>query len=110
MSEEISKITTQMRKWILEYMILSIIKNGEAYSSDIISHLKEAKMIVVEWTLYPLLSRLKTDWLITYTWLESKSWPPRKYYKLTSEWLEIHKIMNEVWNEISFWVNKINNL
>lgn len=109
MSEELTKITTQMRKWILEYLILSVIKKWDSYSSDIINKLKEAKMIVVEWTLYPLLSRLKTDWLITYTWVESKNWPPRKYYRLTQNWLDVYKIMDEVWKEISYAANIITN-
>ncbi len=73
-----------MRKGILEYCILSILKHGEAYPSDILARLKKANLIVVEGTLYPLLTRLKNAALLTYRWEESKSGPPRKYYALTA--------------------------
>ena len=67
------KITTQMRKGILEYAILSVIDRGEAYASDILERLKKGKLLVVEGTLYPLLTRLKDDGLISYYWVESES-------------------------------------
>ena len=73
----------QMRKGILEYCILSIISTGEVYATDIIGQLKDARLIVVEGTLYPLLTRLKNDGLLNYQWVESKSGPPRKYFTLT---------------------------
>ena len=63
---EAEKITTQMKKWILEYLILSIISKGDVYANDIIKKLKDANMIVVEWTMYPLLSRLKSEKLLEY--------------------------------------------
>lgn len=72
-----------MRKGLLEYCILLILKDKEAYASDIIDHLKDAEMIVVEGTLYPLLTRLKNEGLLTYRWEESRSGPPRKYYMIT---------------------------
>ncbi len=72
-----------MRKGILEYAILLVIAKGDAYSSDILRILTEQKLIVVEGTLYPLLSRLKTDGFVSYTWIESQNGPPRKYYRLT---------------------------
>lgn len=73
-----------MRKGVLELCILSIIaQRDEVYASDILSELKQAQLIVVEGTLYPLLTRLKNDGLLSYRWEESKSGPPRKYYKLT---------------------------
>jgi len=75
----------QMRKGVLEYCILSILKNGEAYPSDILVKLKKSNLIVVEGTLYPLLTRLKNAGLLTYRWEESKSGPPRKYYSETAE-------------------------
>ena len=75
----------QMRKGILEFCILSVLSKGEAYSSDILSVLKDGKMIVVEGTIYPLLTRLKNGGLLTYQWVESTSGPPRKYYALTKE-------------------------
>ena len=75
----------QMRKGVLELCILSIIAEGEAYPSDIINKLKEAELIVVEGTLYPLLTRLKNAGLLHYTWKESTSGPPRKYFHITDE-------------------------
>jgi len=75
----------QMRKGLLELCVLSIIAEKEAYPSDIIKKLKESKLIVVEGTLYPLLSRLKKSELLAYSWKESKSGPPRKYYTLTKQ-------------------------
>lgn len=75
----------QMRKGVLELCVMSIIAKKEAYPSDIISKLKEAELIVVEGTLYPLLTRLKNSALLNYTWKESKSGPPRKYYHITDE-------------------------
>ena len=82
---KIENTQSQMRKGILEYCILSILKNGEAYPSDIIEKLKKAKMIVVEGTLYPLLTRLKNAELLQYRWEESSAGPPRKYYSLTDK-------------------------
>ena len=74
---------SQMRKGMLEYCILLLLHRGPAYASDIIQQLKEAQLIVVEGTLYPLLTRLKNDRLLKYEWQESTQGPPRKYYALT---------------------------
>ncbi len=82
---DIENSKAQLKKGILEYCILSIISRGEAYASDILEEMKEARLLVVEGTLYPLLSRLKNDGLLSYNWVESKSGPPRKYYQLTQE-------------------------
>jgi PadR family transcriptional regulator PadR len=79
----IENTKAQMRKGVLEFCILSVLSDGDAYTSDIINHLKEAKLIVVEGTLYPLLTRLKNAGLLNYRWEESTSGPPRKYYGLT---------------------------
>ncbi len=79
----LEKTNAQMRKGVLELCILAITSKGDAYASDILGNLKEAKLIVVEGTLYPLLMRLKNEGLLTYRWEESKSGPPRKYYKTT---------------------------
>lgn len=98
---ENDNIAIQMRKGILEYLILLIISKGEVYASDIISHLKQHDLLIVEWTLYPLLSRLKKDQLLTYAWIESPSWPPRKYYSLTSLWFEMMKRMEMVRNQLN---------
>ena len=77
---KIENTKAQMRKGVLEYCILSILKDGEAYTSDILETLKNAKMLVVEGTVYPLLTRLKNSGLLAYRWEESTSGPPRKYY------------------------------
>jgi PadR family transcriptional regulator PadR len=96
----------QMRKGVLEFCILSIISKGEIYPSDIISKMKEARLIVVEGTLYPLLTRLKNSGLLTYTWVESTSGPPRKYYKLTPLGEEFLKELRVTWDELVEAVNK----
>ena len=104
---EIENTKAQMRKGVLEYCILSILSKGDAYSSDIIEKMKEAKLIVVEGTLYPLLMRLKNDGLLNYRWEESKSGPPRKYYKITEIGLAFLKQVDTGWNELVESVNKI---
>lgn len=95
----------QMRKGILEYCILSIISRGEIYASDIISELKKAQLLVVEGTLYPLLTRLKNNGLLSYIWKESTSGPPRKYYEITQEGLDVLSRLDITWNELVFAVN-----
>ena len=90
----------QMRKGVLEYCILSILKNGEAYPSDILLKLKKSNLIVVEGTLYPLLTRLKNAGLLTYRWEESKSGPPRKYYSETEEGIVFLSELDETWKDL----------
>jgi PadR family transcriptional regulator PadR len=90
----------QMRKGVLEYCILSILKNGEAYPSDILLKLKKSNLIVVEGTLYPLLTRLKNAGLLTYRWEESKSGPPRKYYSETAEGIVFLSELDETWKDL----------
>ncbi len=90
----------QMRKGVLELCILSIISEGEAYPSDIIQNLKQQEMIVVEGTMYPLLSRLKNAGLLGYNWKESTSGPPRKYYHLTENGTTFLQDMMESWNHL----------
>ena len=105
---DIEKTKTQMRKGILEYCILSIIKRGgDAYASDIIDELKKSEMIVVEGTLYPLLTRLKNDDLLNYRWEESTSGPPRKYYTLTDSGISFLDELAETWNQLQNAVNKV---
>ena len=103
----IEKTKIQMRKGVLEYCILSIIKKGDAYASDIIDELKKAEMIVVEGTLYPLLTRLKNDNLLQYRWEESTSGPPRKYYALTDEGESFLNELGETWNQLIDAVEKV---
>lgn len=90
----------QMRKGILEYCILHIISRGEVYATDMIDELTAAKMIVVEGTLYPLLTRLKNAGLLEYKWVESKSGPPRKYYKLTTDGEKFLQGLTETWDDL----------
>ena len=89
-----------MRKGVLELCILSIISEEEAYTSDIIGKLKEADLIVVEGTLYPLLTRLKKSGLLQYTWRESTEGPPRKYYQLTDQGQDFLQGLLETWNQL----------
>lgn len=98
-----------MRKGVLEYCILSIISAREVYASDIIAQLKEAQLIVVEGTLYPLLTRLKNDNLLSYRWEESKSGPPRKYYTITEEGQKFLKDLDDGWDAMVDSVNTIRN-
>ena len=91
----------QMRKGVLEFCILSILSHEEVYPSDIIEKLKEAKLIVVEGTLYPLLSRLKDGGLLEYRWEESKAGPPRKYYKLTDAGRKTLEQLKDGWKSLS---------
>ena len=93
---------TQMRKGILEYCVLLIISRGEIYASDIIAELKQAKLLVVEGTLYPLLTRLKNNGLLAYNWVESTSGPPRKYYVLTEDGKKFLTQLDTTWQELSY--------
>lgn len=106
---DIENSKAQIKKGILEYCILSIISRGEAYASDIIEEMKAAKLLVVEGTLYPLLSRLKNDGLLNYNWVESKSGPPRKYYQLSEEGAKFLKELAITWQELVLAVNLITN-
>ncbi len=98
----------QMRKGILEYCILSILSKNDAYASDIIKELKEAKLIVVEGTMYPLLTRQKNAGLLRYRWEESTQGPPRKYYTITETGQKFLKDMQQSWNELVKAVNMLN--
>ena len=98
---------SQMRKGILEYCILSIINQQEVYTSDILDALRQADLLVVEGTLYPLLSRLKNNGLLKYRWQESTDGPPRKYFTLTDEGQQMLASLNEEWKLISKAINKI---
>ena len=97
----------QMRKGVLEFCILCILSEKDAYPSEIIEAMKNAKLIVVEGTLYPLLMRLKNEGQLSYEWKESTSGPPRKYYKLTPAGKAFLKEMNASWSELVSSVNQI---
>lgn len=94
------KISTQMRKGILEYIILWLINQKDIYGAEILDVLANSDLIVVEWTIYPLLSRLKKEELISYYWVESESGHPRKYYKLTSGGKDTLIVMEKTWWDI----------
>ncbi len=98
---DVSNAKSQMRKGMLDYCILLLLKRQAAYASDIIQQLKEAELLVVEGTLYPLLTRLKKDGLLAYEWQESTQGPPRKYYRLTDTGLQFLKELDLAWTEIS---------
>ena len=106
---KIENTKAQMRKGVLEYCILSILQHGDAYTSEIISTLKSAEMIVVEGTIYPLLTRLKNSGLLSYRWEESSSGPPRKYYVLTESGKQFLKELDITWNNLMVAVNQITN-
>ncbi|WP_309609687.1 PadR family transcriptional regulator [Flavobacterium sp.] len=97
----IENTKAQMRKGVLEFCILSVLRDKEAYTSEILDTLKNAKLLVVEGTVYPLLTRLKNDGLLDYRWEESNSGPPRKYYGLTEEGNLFLTELNGTWTELS---------
>ena len=102
-------VKSQMRKGTLEYCILLLLKKEPAYTSDIIQKLQEANLIVVEGTLYPLLTRLKNSELLSYQWIESTQGPPRKYYQLTPKGEEFLGELETSWQELNDTINHIRN-
>src|SRR4026209_2268634 len=103
----IDNTASQMRKGVLEFCILSVIKQGEAYPSDIIDKMRTANLQILEGTLYPLLTRLKNAEMLTYRWVESNSGPPRKYFSLTEKGEAFYKELELTWNELSNGVNAL---
>ncbi|MBR5440799.1 MAG: PadR family transcriptional regulator [Prevotella sp.] len=101
----IDNAKSQMRKGMLEYCVLLLLRRRSSYASDIIQRLKEADLLVVEGTLYPLLSRLKNDGLLAYEWQESTQGPPRKYYMLTADGERFLSELDAAWGEIANTVN-----
>ncbi|QFZ55180.1 PadR family transcriptional regulator [Oceanihabitans sp. IOP_32] len=97
---KIENTKAQMRKGVLEFCILSVLKDDDAYVAEILNTLKNAKLLVVEGTIYPLLTRLKNAGLLHYRWEESTSGPPRKYYGLTDKGKLFLKELNTTWNEL----------
>ena len=102
-------VKAQMRKGILEYCILCVLSDGDAYASDIISRLKEVRLMVVEGTLYPLLSRHKNAGLLSYRWEESTQGPPRKYYTITDAGSRFLTELDSSWQELVDSVNLLSN-
>jgi len=105
----IENTEAQMRKGILELVILSLLARNDAYASDIINELKQTRLIVVEGTLYPLLTRLKNGELLNYRWEESTQGPPRKYYTITEKGKEFLGQLNNTWDELVGAVNHVKN-
>ena len=106
----IENAKSQMRKGMLEYCVLLLLKHNPAYASDIIQQLKNAELLVVEGTLYPLLTRLKNDGLLSYEWQESTQGPPRKYYALSPEGEKFLEGLEGAWAELSNTVNYLKNI
>ncbi len=98
---DIQNTQSQMRKGVLEFCILSIIRQGEVYPSDIVDSMKKANLQILEGTLYPLLTRLKNAGLLTYRWVESVSGPPRKYFSMTDKGLEFYEDLEKTWKELA---------
>lgn len=109
MDLNVDNIKSQMRKGVLEYCILSILRKNDAYASSLIAELKNAQMIVVEGTLYPLLTRQKNQGLLNYRWEESTQGPPRKYYSLTEKGREVLAEMDSAWKEVVDSIEYIRN-
>jgi len=107
---KLDKINAQMRKGVLELCILSVIYDKEAYTSNILEALKNAELLVVEGTVYPLLTRLKNEGLLSYRWEESTSGPPRKYYSLTDLGIDVMESLKNNWMQLSDSVNSLINL
>ena len=103
----VENVKSQMRKGMLEYCIMLLLYKEAAYASDIIQKLKEAHLIVVEGTLYPLLTRLKNDELLSYEWAESTQGPPRKYYRLTEKGEKFLTELQNAWQELNDTVNRL---
>ena len=97
---KVENTQVQMKKGILEYCILQIISRGEVYASDMLEELTAARIMVVEGTLYPLLTRLRKAELVEYQWIESNSGPPRKYYTITEKGSDFLKSLDETWREL----------
>lgn len=104
---KIENTQIQMRKGILEYCILKIISRGEVYASDMLGELTSARIMVVEGTLYPLLTRLRKANLVGYKWVESSAGPPRKYYTLTDDGKDFLKHLEVTWKELVNSTKKI---
>lgn len=106
-SMNLENTQVQMRKGLLEFCILHIISRGEVYASDLLVELTSAKIMVVEGTLYPLLTRLRKAELVDYRWEESTSGPPRKYYKLTEAGKNFLNNLTGTWDELVNSTNQI---
>lgn len=107
MESTVENSKTQMRRGVLEYSILLVLQHGDEYPSSLIQKLKDADLIVVEGTLYPLLIRLKNLGLLTYRWVESTQGPPRKYYSITEKGKDQLKELDAAWDELASSINTL---
>lgn len=96
-----NNVEVQMRKGMIEFCTLLTLSGDPMYASEILERLKEADLIVVEGTLYPLLTRLRREDLLSYEWVESRSGPPRKYYRITSKGRQVLKTLSSTWKQFS---------
>jgi PadR family transcriptional regulator PadR len=106
---DLENVKAQMRKGVLEFCILSVLSKADAYATDLLNKLKESELIVVEGTLYPLLTRQKNAGLLSYRWEESTQGPPRKYYALTDKGREVLKELQFSWKGLIDSVNSLVN-
>jgi PadR family transcriptional regulator PadR len=107
---DIQNTQSQMRKGVLEFCILSIIRKGEVYPSDLVDQMKTANLQILEGTLYPLLTRLKNAGYLTYRWVESNSGPPRKYFSMTEAGLIFYQELQTTWNELAEAVHSLTSI
>lgn len=101
------KIRSHMRRGILEYYLLLILDSRQAYSADIIDLLKKADLLIVEGSLYPLLSQMRKAGIIGYTWAESPQGPPRKYYSLTEKGEATLRQLDRDWAEMNDQIHQV---
>lgn len=102
-----SQISTQMRKGFMAFCVLKVCAKKLVYTSDIIKELREAKMVVVEGTIYPLLSRLQKDGLLSHEWQESEQGPPRKYYSITEFGASVCEKVSEEISKLNKTISKL---
>jgi len=105
--EYAAQLDTQMRKGFLVYCVLLLCSRGNVYSSDIIKKLRDADLVVVEGTIYPLLSRLQKDGLLAHNWKESTQGPPRKYYQITDNGKNVLLEMHKSYLQLKATINNI---
>lgn len=101
------KVTMQLRKGLLEYCVLLLLRRAPAYAADILTSLEQYGLLVVEGTLYPLLTRMKNDALLSYQWQESTQGPPRKYYRLTPEGEQQLLTLDHAWKALTLTVERL---
>ena len=104
---DIENSKAQMRKGVLELCILAVLNEGERYPTEILEQMKNADLLVVEGTIYPLLTRLKNEGLLNYRWVESTGGPPRKYFTLTADGKNFLQQLKTAWSEMNDAVSKI---